>query len=137
MMRSLRTVSIRAAVILQFCVAVAAPQVSRPTEAVAKPSPKPSAGAARLIPDTEIDARVRKDVLGKLASELESRYVIEDTANRLAELVRAKQKSNAYRSITTGPALARALTDDLLAIAHDKHLRVIFSFTPLPQDPSG
>ena len=137
MMRSLRTVSIRAAVVLQFCAAVAAPQVSRPTEAVAKPSPQPSAGAAPLVSDTEIDARVRKDVLGKLASELESRYVIEDTAKRLAELVRAKQKSDAYRSITTGPALARALTDDLLAVAHDKHLRVSFSFSPLPQNPSG
>ena len=33
MMRSLLTVSIRAAVILQFCAAVAAPEVSRPTEA--------------------------------------------------------------------------------------------------------
>jgi len=36
-----------------------------------------------------------------------------------------------------GPALARALTDDLLAVAHDKHLRVSFSFAPLPQNPSG
>jgi len=121
-MKCPRTVSITAAVILQFCVAVAAPQVGRPTEAV---------------PGTEIDARVRKDVLGKLASELESRYVIEGTAKRLAELVRAKKKSNAYSSIKTGPALARALTDDLLPVAHDKHLRVSFSFTPLPKDPSG
>ncbi|MDB6014872.1 MAG: N-terminal domain of Peptidase in eukaryotic [Gammaproteobacteria bacterium] len=113
MMRYLRAVSIPAAIVLQFCAAVAAPQVGRPTEAVTKPSPQPSTAAARLISDTEIDARIRKEVLGKLASELESRYVIEDTAKRLAELVRAKQKSNAYRSITTGPALARALTDDL------------------------
>jgi hypothetical protein len=137
MMRYLRAVSIPAAIGLQFCAAVAAPQVGRATEAVAKPSPQPSTGAARLISDTEIDARIRKDVLGKLASELESRYVIEDTAKRLAEFVRAKQKSNAYRSITTGPAFARALTDDLLAVAHDKHLRVSFSFAPLPQNPSG
>jgi hypothetical protein len=77
-----------------------------------------------------IHPRVRKDVLDKLARELESRYVIEDTAKRLAKIVRAKQRSNAYRSITTGPALARALTDDLLVVAHDKHLRVSFSFTP-------
>jgi hypothetical protein len=133
MMRYLRAVSIPAAIVLQLCAAVAAPQVDRPTEAVAKPS----TGVTPLISDTEINARVRKEVLGKLASELESRYVIEDTAKRLAELVRAKQKSNAYRSITTGPALARALTDDLLAVAHDKHLRVSFSFASLPQNPSG
>jgi len=115
-----RTVSSTAAFILQLCAAIA-----------------PAAGAARPMSDTEIDTRVRKDVLDRLARELESRYVFEDTAKRLAELVRAKQRSNAYRSITTGPALARALTDDLLAVAHDKHLRVSFSFTPLPQGPSG
>jgi len=109
------------------------------TEMASKPAPPstPSAGAARPISETEIDARVRKEVLYRLAHELESRYVFEDTAKRLAELVRAKQRSNAYRSITTGPALARALTDDLLAVAHDKHLRVGFSFIPVPQDPSG
>jgi hypothetical protein len=132
-----RTVSITAALILQHGVAAAASQVDRSIETVAKPAPTPSAGAARPISDTEIDARVRKEVLDGLARELESRYVIEDTAKKLAELVRAKQRSNAYRSITTGPALARALTDDLLLVAHDKHLRVSFSFTALPQDPSG
>jgi hypothetical protein len=45
MMRYLRAVSIPAAIVLQFCAAVAAPQVGRPTEAVAKPSPQPSSDA--------------------------------------------------------------------------------------------
>jgi hypothetical protein len=135
----LRTVSITAALILPLSAAVAASQVDRPTETVAKPAPPPTppAGAPRPKSDPEIDARVRKDVLDRLARELESRYVIEGTAKKLAELVRAKQRAKAYRSLTTGPALARALTDDLLTVAHDKHLRVSFSFTPLPQDLSG
>jgi hypothetical protein len=135
----LRTVSITAAFILQLSVTVGASEGNGSTETVSKRAPPstPSAGAARPISETEIDARVRKDVLDRLARELESRYVFEDTAKRLAELVRAKQRSNAYRSITTGPALARALTDDLLVVAHDKHLHVSFSFTPVPQDPSG
>jgi Peptidase family S41/N-terminal domain of Peptidase_S41 in eukaryotic IRBP len=137
MTKRLRTISIPAAAVLQFCTAVAAPQVDRPTEAVTKPPLPPSAAPARSLSDTEIDARIRKEVLDKLASELESRYAIEATAKRLSDLVRAKQRSNAYRTITTAPALARALTDDLLAVAHDKHLRVSFSFAPLPQNPSG
>jgi len=96
-----------------------------------------SADTDRPVSDTEISAHVRKEVLDRLAHELESRYVFEDTAKKLAELVRAKQRSKAYKSITTGPALALALTDDLLKVAHDKHLRVSFSFTPVPQNPPG
>jgi hypothetical protein len=88
-------------------------------------------------PATRIDARIRKEVLGELARKLESQYAIEGTAAKLAEVVRVKQRTNAYRNITEAPELARALTDDLYAVAHDKHLRVNFSFAPLPQHLVG
>ena len=85
----------------------------------------------------QIDERVRKDVLNSLAQELESRYVLPDMATKLAAAVRAKQKARAYKNVTTGPDLARVLTEDLLSIAHDKHLRITFGFGPLPPGPSG
>jgi len=97
------------------------------TAAISQPAPH----------DAEVSAPIRKDVLTELAKQLESRYVIESTAKKLAELVRSKQQSNAYKNIKTGPDLARALTDDLATIAHDKHLRVYYSFTPIPKDSSG
>jgi hypothetical protein len=83
------------------------------------------------------DARIRREVLDSLARELESRYVDPDMGKRLAAALRAKQKANAYKNITTLPELARVLTEDLYAIAHDKHLRVNFSFAPLPTGPPG
>jgi hypothetical protein len=86
---------------------------------------------------TSLDERTRNEVLDHLARELESRYVFEDTARKLGDMVRAKRKSNAYGKIASGPALARALTDDLYTVAHDKHLRVAYSFSPLPPPPSG
>lgn len=97
-----------------------------------------SAASAQPAPHTaEIDAHTRNDVLTELAQQLESRYVIESTAKKLAELVRSKQKSNAYQNIKTGPDLAHALTEDLAKVAHDKHLRVYYSSTPLPKDSAG
>ena len=96
-----------------------------------------SAGPPPPTSISKIDARTRDDVLGALAKELESRYAIEDMAKKLAATVRAKQKSNAYKNITSGPELARALTIDLAAVAHDKHLRVRFDFAPVPQRPPG
>ena len=82
-----------------------------------------------------VDARTRTEVLDSLARELESRYAIPDMAKRLAAFVRAKEGANAYKSITTLPDFARVLTEDLYAVAHDKHLRVKFSFAPLPAGP--
>jgi len=97
----------------------------------------PSPSTARAKPVAEIDAHMRKEVLNELARALESQYAVPDTAKKLAEAVRAKQASNAYKKIAVAPAFARALTDDLYAVAHDKHLRVGFSFAPLPQGPPG
>jgi retinol-binding protein 3 len=83
----------------------------------------------------QVDARTRKEVLEELARQLEAKYAIPDTAKKLAQTVRAKQKSNAYKNLSSAPELARVLTDDLYAVARDKHLRVSFSFAPLPQGP--
>jgi hypothetical protein len=88
-------------------------------------------------PAAGIDPRAQREVLEQLAQVLESRYAIEGTAKELATFLRAKAKSNAYKSIASGPEFARVLTDDLYTVAHDKHLRVSFTFTPLPPPPKG
>lgn len=95
------------------------------------------AQAAQPAPSNQIDERVRKEVLNSLAQELESRYVLPDVATKLATAVRAKQKARAYKNVTTAPDLARVLTEDLLSVAHDKHLRVTFGFGRMPPAPSG
>ena len=97
------------------------------------------AGAARAanICEPAVDALTRKTVLEELARKLESDYAIPRTASRLAEAVRAKQRLGAYRGITCAPELAHRLTDDLYAIAHDRHLHVDYSFAPLPPEPAG
>ena len=82
--------------------------------------------------DAKVDSALRKELLNKIAAELESRYVIPETAKKLAAMVRAKQKANAYKGITSPLGLAQALSDDLYTVAHDKHLRVYISFAPLP-----
>lgn len=89
------------------------------------------------LPGNEIDAQTRNDVLSLLAQDLESQYAIPEMAKRLASEIRAKQRANAYKSIKTGREFARAVTEDLYAIAHDKHLRVNFAFAPISLPPPG
>jgi len=98
-----------------------------------------AARAAPAVPacDSPLDAGTRRAVLDELARKLASDYAIPQTATKLAAAVRAKEKSGAYRSITCAPVLARQLTADLYAIAHDRHLHVDYSFDPVPPGPPG
>jgi hypothetical protein len=92
---------------------------------------------SRSAPVAAIDLGTQREVLSQLAQVLESQYAIEGTAKKLASFLRAKAKSNAYKDITSGPEFARTLTDDLYSVAHDKHLRVSFTFAPMPPPPKG
>ncbi len=85
-------------------------------------------------PNDKLDQAARREILEKLAAGLDSTYAIPETAHKLAALVRAKRKSRAYRDISSGFLLASQLTEDLFAVAHDKHLRVSFSFGPAPRE---
>ena len=113
------------------------PSLAAQTPDQAIPRDPLTAGTVRAADSIEIDSRVRKDVLDTLARELESRYAIPDIANKLAAVVREKERASAYKNIRTAPEFARVLTEDLFAVAHDKHLHVYFSFAPLPQGPPG
>jgi hypothetical protein len=139
MTKSCLSAVVLACAIPQLCAAAAAPAGGHSADAEAGPAHQeaPSPSTVRPKPLAEIDAAIRKEVLTELARALESQYAIPDTARKLAETVRAKQALNAYKQITVAPEFARALTDDLYAVAHDRHLRVGFSFAPLPQGAPG
>src|SRR5688572_607800 len=78
--------------------------------------------------DFSIDAAEREAVLDKLAQELKDAYVFPDVAEKMAADLKAKKAE--YDKITSGPELARKLTQDLQAVSKDKHLRVRASATP-------
>jgi tetratricopeptide (TPR) repeat protein len=61
-------------------------------------------------------------VLQKIASLLESHYVLADKAKSYADEFREKCASGAYDSYTEAKGFADKITADLIAITHDKHL---------------
>ena len=87
--------------------------------------------------ELQIDGRTRNEVLISLANELERRYVVPETAERLARLVRTKQRTNAYKNIRNGPDFAWSVTHDMFVVAHDKHLHVDFRWAPTRLTPTG
>ncbi len=68
------------------------------------------------------DKAYKEGVLQKIAALVESKYVLADKARGYADEFRAKCAAGAYDSYTGAKDFADAVTADLVAITHDKHL---------------
>jgi peptidase S41-like protein len=85
--------------------------------------------------DFNIDAAARQRAIDGAANLLNEFYVFPETAKKMEEAIRARQKAGAYDSMTNGDAFAERLTADLRDVSHDKHLGVSFSPAVLPKWP--
>jgi peptidase S41-like protein len=85
------------------------------------------------IADFRVDAAERARVIDGAIAKLDESYVFPETAKRMADSVRARAKRGEYDDVTNGMSFARMLTDDFQSVSHDRHLRVNFSPSPLPE----
>ncbi len=83
----------------------------------------------KIEPLDEADLR---EIVDDVAEGLRG-YVFADKAEMMGERMRQALAAGGYASIDEPRALARRLTDDLVAVSGDKHLRVIYSASKLPQ----
>jgi hypothetical protein len=91
----------------------------------------PGMTAADMNP--KIDAATKARVIDGAVASLDEFYVFPETAKKMEEAVRARQKKGEYDAVTDAEAFAAALTEHLQAVSHDKHLRVNFSIRALPK----
>lgn len=83
-------------------------------------------------PDAAITPAQRTATIDNLLRTLSAKYVFPELATRAGKAVRARQKRGEYDAITTGHALAVALTDHINAEIRDAHFGVHFSAAALP-----
>lgn len=82
--------------------------------------------------DVAVTPAERIEIIDRTLDTIRKTYVSADVAARMDEAVRAHQGHGDYDGITSGRALAEALTRDLRAVSHDGHLGVEFSAEVLP-----
>jgi hypothetical protein len=87
--------------------------------------------------DFKIDAAARSRVIDGAIANLNEFYVFPETAKKMEDAVRARQKKGEYDSVSDGNMFADLLTKHFQEVSHDKHLRVNFSPKPLPEGPPG
>jgi hypothetical protein len=86
-------------------------------------------------PDTSIDTGTSKDVIEGLLKELKAAYVFPETPAKKEADLRKRLDKNEYEEIKSAKKLAEVLTEHLQAISKDKHLRVFYSYDPVPEPP--
>jgi retinol-binding protein 3 len=82
--------------------------------------------------DIRIDAATRHEVIASAATALSEDYVFPDVARKMEQAIRAHQTAKEYDAMGSAREFAEALTRDLQAVSHDKHLRVMYSAEVLP-----
>lgn len=88
----------------------------------------------RNQPDTPIDSTQRQVVIDSVIRELRNTYVFPEQAKKMELALRQHQKRGAYDAITSSAKLSDILTDHMVAVTQDKHLRVFYSAAPIPEE---
>jgi retinol-binding protein 3 len=88
-------------------------------------------------PKVVVDRAARNETIDTLVAKLNDHYVFPDKARQIEAVLRQRQQEGKYDRITDGKELAKQLTDDLLGVAHDLHMQVMFSAGLVPPDDAG
>jgi retinol-binding protein 3 len=93
--------------------------------------------ASAPVSAQQVDAATRARVIDGAIAKLNEIYVFPDTARKMEQALRRRQKAREYDAVTDGAAFAKLLTTHLREVSHDRHLSVDFSPTVLPQNPGA
>ncbi len=85
----------------------------------------------------EPDAAERQRVVDGAIANLKQYYIDSDVAQKMADVLLAREKSGDDDAVTDGAAFAALLTRQLRDASHDLHLEVVYSRDPLPDRPPG
>ncbi|MBV9500753.1 MAG: S41 family peptidase [Acidobacteriaceae bacterium] len=88
-------------------------------------------------PDRPIGKTVRDQVIQDIVTDLDQSYIYPEVASAMGKHLLSRKAAGAYDAITSSREFAKVLTDDLQSISHDKHLRVFYSYDPLPPMTGG
>lgn len=83
-------------------------------------------------PDMPIDGTAKAEVIRNLARGLRDAYVFPEVGERAAAMLETRLANKEYDSVATARAFSDLLTQQLLEVAKDKHLRVRYSSQLLP-----
>jgi len=88
-------------------------------------------------PKLVVDSAMRREAIDALVAKLNDHYVFPDKARQIGAVLRQREHEGKYDGLTDGRQLAIRLTNDLRGIAHDQHMMVAFSRSPIRLGDAG
>lgn len=89
------------------------------------PSPVAADQTPPMAPSKRgFDTEAKRNVVDEVVKLMTDEYVLPDVGRQAASTLSRKLAAGDYETVTDPGAFARRLTEDLNAVAHDKHLRV-------------
>ncbi|MEL6822094.1 MAG: hypothetical protein AAFP70_10055, partial [Calditrichota bacterium] len=73
---------------------------------------------------SELDSKVKKEVVERIAEMVQKYYVFPEVAGKNAKYLKSRLNENAYAKIDDWEGFAEMLTNDLRHVNKDKHMRV-------------
>ena len=86
--------------------------------------------------DMQMTAASRQQLINNLIKEVNNSYVFPDMAKKVEASLQEKQKRGAFDTINSARRLSDVLSNEMQAITKDKHLRVMYSETVIPDRKS-
>jgi len=77
----------------------------------------------QAIPLTQ---KERLEVVDAISDQLNDNYIFPDVAKKMSKYISKQRKRGHYKKFTDPMLFADQLTEDLLSVSHDKHIRVRF-----------
>ncbi len=74
-----------------------------------------------------INKKEQSEVIKAISEQLQDNYIFPKVADKMSSHLKKQQKKGNYKKITDPMEFANQLTEDLLSISHDKHIRVRFN----------
>jgi C-terminal processing protease CtpA/Prc len=88
---------------------------------------------AAQSPSQKFSAQEREAITRSAIALLNESYVFPDLAKAVEADLNKKLKAKTYADMTDAEAFAKALTSDIQAVTKDRHIKVRYSPTPLPE----
>lgn len=85
----------------------------------------------------KMDAALRGETIDTIIKLLKERYTYPEIAAKMETELRKRQKSGDYDAVVDGDEFAKKLTENLRGVFDDKHMRVTYSATPIPERSSA
>lgn len=79
----------------------------------------------------------KRSTIDTLLTRIENHYVYPDVAKKMTDAVRRRMRAHVYDTVSSGPVLAKMLTEDLHSVSHDGHLGVEYSVDVIPNEKPG